>query len=404
MPRRPSSAALRRGLVEGLEASGNVTDPAVRKAFLTVPRERFLPGWSLEEVYENRVIVTRKDSAGAPISSSSQPAIMAIMLERLELAPGLRVLEIGAGTGYNAALLSTLVGEEGRVTSVELEPDLASTAAAALAEAGYRAEVVTGDGRDGWPAGAPYDRIVLTASTDTVCRTWFDQLAPAGLLQLPMHLKGPDLQAVVTLRKEDGLLRSTDVVEGGFMVLRERSGESRGRLGANLSVDEHVDGKHRSFGSLFGEQLRRLDPSARRRLAMLMLEKARARRVSGPSGAGRSPALWLRLARPTRAIVAGYFRSGLEKSGRWGVAVAGVDGRSLAVVVLGRGGIRLEAYGEGRAEEVLIQLLDDWRERGRPGTRDLDVTVTFRDGSPRTDIGWRHGASRAQSSTVRARR
>src|SRR5687767_14595700 len=168
MGRRPSSLTLRRRLVRELESNGNITDPAVRRALLAVPREQFLPGEELEAVYVDKAIVTRRDEFGGPTSSSSQPAIMATMLERLQLAPGLRVLEIGAGTGYNAALLSTLVGDGGRVTSVDLEPDLAASATGALAAGGYGASVIAGDGREGWPAGAPYDRITVTASTGTV--------------------------------------------------------------------------------------------------------------------------------------------------------------------------------------------------------------------------------------------
>ncbi len=391
MPGRArSSAALRRKLVEELEAAGNLTDKAVRRAFLAVPRERFLPGCSVEEVYVDKAIVTRKDAYGAPVSSSSQPAIMAIMLERLELSPGLRVLEVGAGTGYNAALLSMLAGP---VTSVELEPDLAGAAAAALKSGGYPVTVVAGDGREGWPAGAPYDRIVLTASTDTVCKPWFDQLVPGGLLQLPLHLEGPDLQAVVTLRKEDGELRSTSVVDGGFMVLRGPDAPPGGHRGSSITVADHVEGRHRSMGSLVGHDLRRLNPSARRRLAALMLTEPRTRRLARSPGS----VFWLALARPRRVVVSRYFRSGLRKPA---VAVAAVDGRSLAIAA----GTRLESYGEGAAADALTGLLDDWRAQGRPTVEDLDVRVAFPDGSPRTSIGWRRVAATNQSSTVRARR
>ena len=384
MPRRPSGAALRRKLVQELEAAGNLTDPAVRRAFLAVPRETFLPGSPLDEVYADNVVVTRRDAYGMAISSSSQPAIMAIMLERLDLAPDLRVLEIGAGTGYNAALLSTLAGP---VTSVELEPDLADAAAAALRSGGYSATVVTGDGREGWPEGAPYDRIILTASTDTVCRTWFDQLVPGGLLQLPLHLKGPDLQAVVTLRKEDGRLRSTGVVDGGFMVLRRPDAAPASYRSSSISVSDHVEGRHRSMGSLAGDDLRRLKPSARRRLAALMLTEPRTRRRARARGS----VYWLTLAGAQGAVVSRYFRSALKRPA---VAVATVDGRSLAVAA----GSRLESYGDGAAAEVLTGLLDHWRAQGSPTVEDLDVTVTYPDGSPRTKLGW------LQSSTVRARR
>ncbi len=385
MPRRPSSAALRRKLVEELEAAGNLTDPAVARAFLAVPRERFLPGRPLEEVYADKAVVTRTGPHGAPTSSSSQPAIMAVMLERLQLGPGLRVLEVGAGTGYNAALLSTLGAA---VTSVELQPDLADAAATALESGGHRVTVVTGDGREGWPAGAPYDRIVLTASTGTVCKTWFDQLVPGGLLQLPLHLRGPDLQAVVTLRKDGGGLRSTDVVDGGFMVLRDPDARTPGYRGSGISLGDHVDGRHRSLGSLAGDGLRRLTRTARRRLAALMLTEPRSRRIAPSNGA----TLWLQLVRPPDAVAARYFRSGLATP--FGIAVAAVDGRSLAVAA----GARLESYGDGAADQILTRMLEVWRERGRPTTEDLDVRVTYPDGAPRTRIGWR------QRSTVRARR
>ena len=387
---------LRRKLVKELESNGSLTDPAVRRAFLAVPREHFLPAVAeaegLAAIYADKAIVIRNDAHGAPTSSSSQPAIMAIMLERLGLAPGLRVLEIGAGTGYNAALLSTLVGAGGRVVSVELQPDLADAAAEALAAGGYAARVVTGDGREGWEAEAPYDRIILTASTGTVNRPWFDQLVPGGLLQLPFHLQGPDLQAVVTLRKEDDRLRSVGVVDGGFMALRDPAQkESASYRGSGVSVSEHIDGQYRALGSLTGEGLRRLRPAARRRLAALLLEKPRIRRAaSGTASNGRSPGLFIGLSRPPGGVVARYFRSGLEKTRQWAVGVVTLDGRSLALLTYtASGGMRLESYGGAEAGDTLAALLADWRSRGCPGTTDLSVSVTYGDdGEPRTELGW----------------
>src|SRR3989440_8507888 len=124
-------------LVRRLERGGTIWSPAVREAFLAVPRERFLPGRPLEQVYRDEAILTRRDAGGAPTSSSSQPAMMALMLEQLRLEPGQRVLEIGAGTGYNAALLATIVGPR-RVVSVELDPETAAEARDALE--GYEVE------------------------------------------------------------------------------------------------------------------------------------------------------------------------------------------------------------------------------------------------------------------------
>src|SRR5215472_15851255 len=107
------SNSLRRGLVDDLERRNLVRTPAVREAFLRIPRERFVPELAaergLEAIYKDEALVTKQEQ-GLAVSSSSQPAIMAEMLERLEVAPGQHVLEIGAGTGYNAALLAELAG------------------------------------------------------------------------------------------------------------------------------------------------------------------------------------------------------------------------------------------------------------------------------------------------------
>jgi len=153
------AAALRRQLVGELERRGVIRSKAVRAAFLWVPRELFVPEAAsrsgLEAVYRDEAIPTKFAANGAPISSSSQPAIMAEMLERLALEPGMRVLEIGAGTGYNAALLSQLVGERGRVETVDIDAETAARARRALRAGGYRARVVVADGRESLAAGAP---------------------------------------------------------------------------------------------------------------------------------------------------------------------------------------------------------------------------------------------------------
>jgi protein-L-isoaspartate(D-aspartate) O-methyltransferase len=131
--------------------------------------------------------VTLKDEHGAALSSSSQPGIMAQMLEHLHLMPGLQVLEIGAGTGYNAALLGELVGPHGRVVTLDVDATVAARARQQLASGGHRAEVVVGDGIEGWRAAAPFDRIV-TATPPLIPKAWLEQLRPGGLLEVPMML------------------------------------------------------------------------------------------------------------------------------------------------------------------------------------------------------------------------
>ena len=194
--------------------------PAIEAALRAVPRHLFLPAVDLDRVYSGDVIVTRTDDQQRPISSSSQVAIMVPMLEQLALSPGLRVLEIGAGTGYNAALLDELVGAEGSVTTVEIDPAIAGEARERLAAAGHaRVRVECNDGWLGVADGAPYDRIELTASTADLSPSWVEQLAEGGLLVAPLLLR-PNAQGVFALRKRGAVLESVRSVLGGFMPLR----------------------------------------------------------------------------------------------------------------------------------------------------------------------------------------
>jgi protein-L-isoaspartate(D-aspartate) O-methyltransferase len=223
---KPDSALLRQRLVTQLRRAKTVTDPVVERAFRTVPRELFVAPVAarkgLEAVYRDHAIVTKRDALGRPTSSSSQPSIMAAMLEQLQVRPGQRVLEVGAGSGYNAALLTTLVGPGGRVVSVELDQEVARSAQAALARGGYPVQVATADGRHGWAAGAPFDRIIVTASTDDIPRAWFDQLVVDGRLVLPLRFSRRWFlpQAVVALRRTTLGLESVAVIPGAFMTLR----------------------------------------------------------------------------------------------------------------------------------------------------------------------------------------
>ncbi|MGH3718446.1 MAG: rRNA adenine N-6-methyltransferase family protein [Pseudonocardiaceae bacterium] len=126
------------------------------------------------------------DTGWSPSSSCSKPSIVADMLDALDVHPGHTVLEIGTGTGWNAALLCRRVGERGRVVSIEVDPVIAEASRAALARAGYSPLVITADGAQGYPDAAPYDRLVATASVrEIVPSTWLEQTRPGGLIVTP---------------------------------------------------------------------------------------------------------------------------------------------------------------------------------------------------------------------------
>lgn len=177
-----------------IEARG-VSDPAVLRAMRAVPRHRFVPEAPPEAAYTDRPL---------PIGHGqtiSQPYIVAFMAEAAALEPGDRVLEIGTGSGYGAAVLAELAG---RVYTIEIVPELAERARGVLGVAGYgNVEVRTGNGWLGWPEEAPFDAIVVTAAPERVPEALERQLAVGGTMVIPV---GDRVQTLRVLRKtSDGL-------------------------------------------------------------------------------------------------------------------------------------------------------------------------------------------------------
>jgi protein-L-isoaspartate(D-aspartate) O-methyltransferase len=144
---------------------------------------------------------------------------MAIMLEQLGLEAGHRVLEIGAGTGYNAALIAQIVGEAGQVVAIDIDEDLVVAARQHLAAAGFDGvDVHCADGGYGYPEAAPFDRIILTASAWDITPAWFEHLALGGRLVLPLSLR--QVQQSVAFQRHEDHLESVSVADCGFMPLR----------------------------------------------------------------------------------------------------------------------------------------------------------------------------------------
>jgi protein-L-isoaspartate(D-aspartate) O-methyltransferase len=189
----PYASARERMVQRQIEDRG-VYDPAVLAAMRTVPRHRFVPTSLADQAYDDNPL---------PIGEGqtiSQPYIVALMTALLDPEPDDRVLEIGTGSGYQAAVLAEIVAE---VYTIEIVASLAARARDVLRDLEYEnVHVRAGDGYAGWPEHAPFDAIILTAAPDRVPQPLIDQLAPGGRLVVP---EGEKIQRLVlyTRRAED---------------------------------------------------------------------------------------------------------------------------------------------------------------------------------------------------------
>ncbi|HEX8572340.1 MAG TPA: protein-L-isoaspartate(D-aspartate) O-methyltransferase [Allosphingosinicella sp.] len=186
-------------------------DRDVLRALLEIPRHHFVPEGSSRFAYENRPL---EIGHGQTIS---QPYIVALMTHLLEPRPGDSVLEVGTGSGYQAAILSRLAR---RVHSVEIVEPLAAEAAGRLRRLGFaNVEVRLGDGYAGWPERAPFDRILVTAGVDHVPGPLLDQLKPGGRMVIPLGRRPDRLELTVIDKTKQGRIRSRSLLPVRFVPL-----------------------------------------------------------------------------------------------------------------------------------------------------------------------------------------
>jgi protein-L-isoaspartate(D-aspartate) O-methyltransferase len=197
-------------------------DTAMRK----VARHLFAPGIPLQQAYSLDSVITKKDAGGVPLSAVSAPAVVAMMLDQLQVLPGQRILEIGSG-GYNAALLRELTGKDGSVTSIDIDQETVDRAAACLEAAGYSdVQVLCADGEFGATDHGPFDRIIVTVSAWDIPPAWSDQLASDGRLVVPLRFRG--LSRSWAFEHADGHLASRAHGICGFVPM-QGAGEHQAR-------------------------------------------------------------------------------------------------------------------------------------------------------------------------------
>jgi protein-L-isoaspartate(D-aspartate) O-methyltransferase len=212
----------RAAMVRNQLLARGVIDTAVLSAFRAVPRERFVAEGQQGRAYEDHPL---------PIGSGqtiSQPYVVAFMAEAMELGPNDHVLEVGAGSGYAAAIFSRLARD---VIAIERYPDLAEAAGAVLADLRYdNVRIVAGDGSLGFPDEAPYEAICVSAGAPDVPPALLEQLTPGGRLVLPVG--DAESQRLVRVRRlTDGGERREDLGSVRFVPLVGEQGWRRGRRG-----------------------------------------------------------------------------------------------------------------------------------------------------------------------------
>ena len=203
--------AEREAMVERQLLGRGIVEPVILDAFRQVPREAFVSASDAADAYGDHPLPIQ---AGQTIS---QPYIVALMIQAAGVRPGDRVLEVGSGSGYAAAVMSRIAAT---VLGIERQQELVSVARGRLQRLGYaNVEIVEGDGTRGWPDRAPYDAILAAASGSHVPQPLIEQLAPGGSLVMPIGNPGW-VQKLVRIRKaDDGSLQQSDLGEVRFVPL-----------------------------------------------------------------------------------------------------------------------------------------------------------------------------------------
>ncbi|MCD6277375.1 protein-L-isoaspartate O-methyltransferase [candidate division WOR-3 bacterium] len=363
-----------RSIKERSERIGRKISPEIIDAFLKVPRHLFTPrvyeegenGEVIEHIldYNNpdpeilkkiysdmplAIIVKGKEV----ISTSSQPFVMAFMLEDAKIKKGMKVLEIGTGSGYNAAIIAQIVGEPQKVITIEIKQEVAELARENLKRAGFeKVKVITGDGGAGYPEEAPYDSILATCSCPEI--PWMDQLAPKGTIAFPLITRG--IETLVSLQEENGILKGSLTLFVRFL-----------RFEGVYSAPEHFAREIRALQRLVEKGEKRKE--IMQELEEILLqgdENEKEKREKAIKRAGFE--FFLAITEPEALV----YESGIKGHER-GYALwhKDKDLSKSGIVVLFPDEIVL--WGNKEIEKKISRRFEEWKNLGEPGLRDYEI-------------------------------
>lgn len=346
-------------LIQQLVSAGYLKSDEIRRAFEKHPRHHFLSTFyhtpnrmtlldprnpcreDLELIYQNRAIGIHSDGERID-SSTSEPGLMALMIEELEVGKGQRVMEIGTGTGYNAAILSELVGPKGSVFTVDIEESLVREFNERISEYALKnISVRTSDAYYGWRETSPFDRIIGTVGCTYVSPHWIDQLCQDGILLFPYKRGGID--PILKLKKTGDRLVGSFVCLAGFMIIRGKMCLPRQDFNYLDDLPDHVKTRVRTH-PLFNPVL--ADSKGRTDFRLFLLI--------------------------SRADAVSYIARKEPYQEEFGFGVLSQDAESLALI--SRNAISL--YGSQEALAALENTFNEWRDCGYPDLRSYLVTVS----------------------------
>lgn len=361
-----SAQTYQQKLLNHVEAGhGKPVEERLRRAFLNCPRHLFIPQYlhpqtgqwlavdfenperHLPILYADRSLPIYQEESSEYVATISQPSLVLEMLSRLDIQPGSRVFEIGTGSGWNAALMSWLVGPEGNVTTTEILPELVASSQRALSRAGVQGvTVLSGDGALGYAPGAPFDRIVFTAGAYDIPLALHEQLREGGLALVVLKIPGGG-DDLVLLRKQNGRLVSEYSASVQFVPMLGTY-RAEWRDGVDLRAFLQENG---------------LSPEPVSRVPFNWGHRVRGHFMPQTEGL-RS---FLHISEP------GY-RVFLRPDPGLPLSFGLFDEASRALVVASPEA--LISYGNPSAERKLVVAINQWVKRGMPSSVHLILTVT----------------------------